>query len=1211
MNARIKLGSAGFLQSALLRFGDGRSLRHGWKPWHKSHPELVSNSPNGLIETASAHRELVWRFGRRAVVEFYERVLWPALAALPPDPQVSEAMNKVALAAIEARHEMDDPSGTLQWADRAAAALPSMVFGGPPMQAIEARRRARHNLAERLRRPAPTPPAGGREEIYRRIASLGELTPSDQQAYAETLWARRDSSPAALLVYAQHLSQSKTPPPELIAFLHERIAIDEDTPLDAIDQRLPFCHQMLLHPGPAGQPMLASRYLGVGYLRKNDPVRALPFLQLAANRNDHGGISSFHLGQAFYQTERYGDAGTAFDLAVAHGYSRARVIAWQALAEAKAGRYTRALDLFREGEKLLGPGNLTSEYMAFWGRACYLNSFLEEAEARFRSALSLVPGDWRALNGLALTLHAQGKTEEGINLLQSAVVANQSPGVTHYILGRLYAHQNAIASAASCYSAAVERLPEEANYRLALGLALDDLDDPSAVPHLTQAADSSLASFEIYRRLALRQLRNQDRQSARVWLARLEKCAPGTSSVHQMMARDLLSRTIEAYHVGEYQRALHMISQMDQDFCRRPAVGRLRTAALTLECERRLRAGESGAALWQDIERAAGQSSDIGPHFLRVFSCVLRGDLENAAAHLRDLVSQFPDEPKLDFLGALCSYFAGKEGSADKLTSIAGSGSVSSFAPLLPLFQAVAAARRGDAAACVEHWQNWTAMPKAVLQADLPWRLLNAFAAHSLRRGVARAAQAPRILAKLSEQFPTNFWSLAAVLLKQEEVAARGVAAATPEKVSACDASYQELIGQLSPERLESIAPDYSRWLQMVVLIQLHRRDAASALDALSALDSLPGAFPATIAKVKELLRNRMEQPTPEAAYSLLRRNPARAQEIWEQLHHEDASDLSTLHHLACFHWSAAHDELAEGHFEKALPHWRRALEFYRVLYANEDFWQQLRQKGESLRQPGYGFDVSAFEEFRRSALGDRAKALVELIFHFLAEGDARDVRHAADVMKLIRSSRLPASLKEDMADHLAARRLEPDPTRLADFEVALTRARQVIEVDDKNIPARVFVLRAVTHMVDVRWREGNRDSTAHARLLKSVEGEAQWLENKDHNPRFEETKTDTAAFLEELSVMCHNQGTDLVPEVNDKIERAANARDYSANRRLVNELESLLRRSRSHFQESDAAAKRSLALQSVNFTAKQRLEDHDRQYPTIENLLAQIQRAH
>lgn len=1211
--ARARIRPQGFLHAAMQKLTavpDGRSLRHGWKPWQRSGPELISSSEEDVLQAAGNYQQLVWRHGRQAVVRFYEDSLWPALCSLPARPPVTEAIERVARTALDFYVAADDGTRLAAWVDRLEAALPQLAFEGGAVKAIAERRRLREFLAGRLRQGLRLG-SQAQLQVCRRIAALGELTPDDRRDYADSLWATRDGSPEALLAYANCLEHAEDADPAMSAFLHERIGIDENTPEHAIRQRLPFCHRMLIQPGPGGQPTQASRYIGIGYLRLNEAARALPFLQLAAQRHDPGGVSAFHLGQALNELGRYADADQAFRQAVEHNYSRSRVLGWQALAKAKAGNYGGALELFREGESVLGPGEMTSEYLAFWGRAAFLHSSAEEAEHQFRRALALDAADWRALNGLCIALHRQGRTPEAIATLEDQLGRRPAPAVTYYLLGRLNERHGARGPAIAHYRTAVERFADEAHYRLALALALDELDDDGAIPHLEEVARSPLGSFELYRRLTLRHLRLRDRQNARVWLARLEEVAQDSPAVRRMADRDLVARAVEAYQTAEYPRTLDLLHRVRNGFRDEDRVRRLEGIALALECERRLRAGEGGPALWEDIERAAALADEPGPRLLCAFTRITRGDHAAASAVLDDLAARFPGEGGVGFLHALRAYFAGEAGWSERMAAAAGAGFAGSFEPLLPLFQAVGAARRGDAAACVEHWQAWTAQPQEVLRADLPWHLLNGFAAHTLRRGVARAAQAPRILAKVGEQFPARYWDLATVLLKHEDLAARGVAAATPDKVAACDAAYHELLDQLPPERTQWVVADYSRWLQLLVLIHLHQRDAASALDALSALERLPGALPKAIERVRRSVRDRLDQPTPEAAFSLLRRDPARARVIWEQLHREDPADLSALHHLACFHWSSAHDDANGGRFEQSLPHWRKALDYYRDLYERDEYWDQLRQKGEALRQPGNPFDAGAFAQWREQALRDRVATLIEIVLHFLAEGAQRDVRQAAAVMEIVRASRVPDSLKDQMGDLLAQRRLEPDPTRLADLELALRRAHQVVEVDPHNLEARRFLLRAVTHTADVRWREGNRDALAHVKLLKSAEREAAWLETPAHaGARFPEVKKDVAAYFEGLSDMCENQGIELVSPTNAAIKRVENATDYSSHRQALTDLEGLLRRSREHFRESDGFATRSLALDPVNFPAKKRLEDHKERYATIESLLNQVQGA-
>jgi tetratricopeptide (TPR) repeat protein len=1160
----------------------------------------------------AAHPTLLRRYGAARVLDHYDHRVWPALSMSAPSASVADSKLQAALNAIDTATKYGPLDKAVAWGDRALEAVRDSGIGAPPEEAVRRRKEARRDLASRLREVATLSGRAGRNQealrAWQLVSRLGELAPVDREVYGRLLWDA-GSRDHALRVGVRGAAAG-SPPPVDEQWLHGQLAITEDTAPELIPERLRLNHALIMS---ARDQIEALRNLGVGYLKLDRPERSLPYLERAMELKQANSADAFNLGQAHFRLGRFTESSDMFARAAAQGFSKVRIAAWQALALVKSGQYEKAAVHFQTSEAELGPENLTSEFFVYWGRASFVSRAFDDAEHRFRRALELRQDDWRAVVGLAVCLERSGRGGDARALLRArleAVSQAAAPAAAAYLFGRLLQADGELAEATLYYRLAVHAQAEDPQYLLALALALDDLHDPGALPALERAAATPAAGAEVFRRLALKYLESGNRTMARVWLARLADGDASSPVMRAFLERDLVSRAVEACNDGRYAEATRLIAGITGPLRTDPEVRRLR--ALTLACSvwERLRVDAGASADLETIRGEVAAARELASleetEFIGAFLDLATGDPAAARDRFNVLIASHPHQREYAVFSML------SECLAQTTPEVAGSmaariDGVSEVAPLIAIFEAYLAARAGDYPAATGHFQRWAADTGALQQLALPSSLVNEFGAACLQAGAQRPSQVSKWLAQLSDQHG-RYWDLASVLIKHHDLASRGPADATALKLEQCEEGYRALLSDSSPAEARRVAVHYAEWLQFRVQCHLRRQEVREVLVVVGELERLPVPAPPAILRLRAHLEERLRRPSHEGAYAVVWADPRPARKTWEALLQAEPSNLEALHHLACLCWTGAYDEVGAGRYEQSIPLWRDGLAYYQRLYRTDEFWAGLRAKGASLVHPGRPFDEHAFDEWRRDALVAAARTLIDLILHLLQFQDGR-VKQAVEVMQVIRQSGLDAGAIDQLANELATRRLDPDPTQLPDFAASIARAKQIIDVDGDNIRARSFLLRAVVHRVHQQHAEGERQFPKLLRELDACGPHATWLER--HALRGADRRSDLVqdlvGYYDEVADIQHAYGYAAVPEVNDLQERVGAARDFSTRRAAIQELEQKLLHARGCFRASDAAAAKSLELEPANFKATQHRDSHSQNYTVIESILTQI----
>jgi tetratricopeptide (TPR) repeat protein len=1198
---------------------DGRPLLRRFLHAPPIEQAFASADPDVL--SAGRHEVVLRRFGADQVLGYYNAQVWPSLLEQPATPSVTRGMADLALNAMDTAARFGHSDVVGDWARRAAdrAALkPAGQVDFP------SRRRLAEEVAARVRNVAhyyaDRQPALA-IQLFDVIARLGRLNEADRARCATLLWQTGEKGPQSLAVFVGRLAETPTDPvsPELREFARRSIAIDESTPSALLRERI-VMNCSLLIKSSAPQPD-ALRSVGIGYLKLNHPERALEYLTEAQRLSDRGGVNSFYVAQAHYGLQHFAEASDAFGRAAAQGYSKARISAWRSLALAKSGQYDAAIGEFEAAESQFGAADLTSEFFVYWGRASFLYGTADDAQAqaqeKFARALSLDPKDWRAVIGLAACFERTGRRADALDALRTCVDGFRntgSPGAPAYLLGRLLQADGALEEAAMYYRVALRSRDEDPQYRLALALALDDLGDAGAAAALEQAVATPGADHpELHRRLAISYLNHSDRDRARAHLEHLCRSDRASVAAHALVERDRVTLAVEAFNRGRFADAASLLVTIQrwQDELREP-----RALALVYDAWNALRQQsldpEARARVRVQVTEAFGQSQAADVWFLRGFINLVDGDIPSARTTFEGLAARHPERADCDAMLELAALLSGEDGSKARPTE----GAPPEVQAVILIFQAQNAAHRGDFAAAAAKFEAWATQVDLVRLLAIPRDRINAFAAFCLRRGATRPAHVLRTLARLSEAYGDDFWELAPVLVKHHEIVARGVAQATVQRIEECESAYRAVMQRAASNHgslaLDAVVAHYVRWVQFRLLVHIEGRDMVSALVALAELEQLPGGLSATVKQLKQTLETHLGANSHEAAYALLRSDAERAQRVWEHILRDHPEDLDALHHLACLHWSRAFDALEADRFDASLPDWRAGLDYYCRLYAIDGYWDGLRDKGRAIVQPGKPFDLDKFETWREDAPSTLAETLLDLIVQ-VAQQAERGVKQAAALMTILHESQLSADAKQQLSDDLATRRLDPDPLNLPDFEASRRRALQVIEIDEHNVKARAFLLRALVHHVHELHAQGNRDFPMLRRQLESIERQADWLARLVSSAGSHRADLVQAlvSYYDEVSDMSNAEAQDGITGVNkatEKLDHALKIHDRHSLQVAARERERRLQHVQSCFRASDKAARRALEIEPADFKALAHLEQHKQVYPQIDDLLKQTQ---
>src|SRR6266852_555959 len=179
-----------------------------------------------------------------------------------------------------------------------------------------------------------------------------------------------------------------------------------------------------------------------------------------ATPQSQAGEIQLQLGNEFFAEGRYQDALQA--------YQRALTASVPAdPREARAGIVQAALrvadfDLARvQADALVKSAPLDPGTLALSADALWASGLFDEAEARYRDALSTMPDLARGHHGLARSLAAHSRLDEAMNEAQAALRLSPRDLEIHHTVGAIYERMHKYEEAAAAYGNYVNLLPNK------------------------------------------------------------------------------------------------------------------------------------------------------------------------------------------------------------------------------------------------------------------------------------------------------------------------------------------------------------------------------------------------------------------------------------------------------------------------------------------------------------------------------------------------------------------------------------------------------------------------------------------------------------------------------------------------------------------------------------------------------------------------------
>jgi tetratricopeptide (TPR) repeat protein len=166
------------------------------------------------------------------------------------------------------------------------------------------------------------------------------------------------------------------------------------------------------------------------------------------------------LGQEFLAEGRYLDALEAYQKAIV-------IVGPDDVKAARAGLIQSALRVAEfslarsEAEKLVAASPTSPEAVALYADALWASGLFDEAESRYRDALSKAPELARGHHGMARALAARSKLEDAMNEAQIALRLSPRDLEVHHTVGSIYERMHKYEEAAGAFSNYVNLLPNK------------------------------------------------------------------------------------------------------------------------------------------------------------------------------------------------------------------------------------------------------------------------------------------------------------------------------------------------------------------------------------------------------------------------------------------------------------------------------------------------------------------------------------------------------------------------------------------------------------------------------------------------------------------------------------------------------------------------------------------------------------------------------
>ena len=165
------------------------------------------------------------------------------------------------------------------------------------------------------------------------------------------------------------------------------------------------------------------------------------------------------LADLLFAESRYEEAEEAYARAlhVSSAEQRARAAAGVVTSLLRRAEFRAARTRV---DALLGEAPAQADLLALRGDALWAGALFAEAEASYRDALAVSPGEARALNGLARAHAAQGRLDAARDAAAAAIALDPRQGDFHHTLGFVLERQRRFAESAAALTNYINLLPD-------------------------------------------------------------------------------------------------------------------------------------------------------------------------------------------------------------------------------------------------------------------------------------------------------------------------------------------------------------------------------------------------------------------------------------------------------------------------------------------------------------------------------------------------------------------------------------------------------------------------------------------------------------------------------------------------------------------------------------------------------------------------------
>jgi len=306
--------------------------------------------------------------------------------------------------------------------------------------------------------------------------------------------------------------------------------------------------------------------------------------------------------------------------------------------------------------------------------------------------------------------------------------------------------------------------------------------------------------------------------------------------------------------------------------------------------------------------------------------------------------------------------------------------------------------------------------------------------------------------------------------------------------------------------------------------------------------------------------------------------------------------------------WSGAYESLLGGDCASAAELFEDGLRYFEELYSNDEYWEELRERGHLLSSGSHPFDEIAFMEWRQQALWRLIKPLVDdLVLPLLNRAGSDldslggEILCTRRILEAIDNACVPGvgrtRLSREIWEGLLRKR-EPDSSRPEEF---VSMAERVVGVDPGNAFARHFLIKLVTEHVAQGMAESGSGSRELWDWVERARPHAEWLAEErgrvasDGESDMARRESDLAEFWYVAGAFKHARAMSRVDAFNQ----------LSGSRRAKSGLvPSLLTELRDILNESDRLLRTSAEFRPLDSVCMEMIAHHERLRRSIRDML-------